>query len=339
MREFESQKGPPFDIRFYSVQRVSIETTPSLLSVRLSVQCLTPLLVQKNVIELVDLTSELQDAKGSVPSRVSPSLAKEARTRLEASGHKFLQLKRLTLDMTEDSQIPMISGNNSFLSSFDLVAVQPSTEKILLAAAQSLEIDLISFDVTRRLNFRIRTAVARQAVDNGIMFEICLGDSLRDSSSRKNAIANARRVVEATKGKNIIITTGASDPLLLRGPYDLINLAHLCGFEAAAAKKALVQNPRALLLHAMTRKTYKGVADMQLVSQLTEHMKWTIPEQYSFEDGMAMALDKADNEESEDTESHAMEVDEPEASSSATPKAIEGFSRKEGSKGKRKRPE
>lgn len=268
--------------------------------------------VQQNPIEVVKLEEELAlSLERAKQSRIKPETAKEACSRLEASGRKFLQLKRVTIDLAEDAQVPALSSNNPLLSQFDLVAVQPSSEKLLLMAVQSTEIDIVTFDASKKLNFRIRTAVARQAVDNGIMFEICFGDAMRDAQSRKNAISNARRIVDATKGKNIIISSGASDPLLLRGPYDLINLAHLFGLEAAAARRCLAQNGRALILHAMTRKTARGILDLQSIASLEEHMKWTVPELAQLEH--STLHDGLDQDEHLDS----MDVDAPLPSSSA----------------------
>lgn len=233
--------------------------------------------------------------------------------------------------MTEDAQIQTISPNNSHLSAFDIVAVQPATEKLLLSAVQSTEIDLITFDATKRLTYRIRTAVVRQAVGNGIMFEICLNDALRDPSARKNAVSNAKRIIEATKGKNIIITSGASEPLLLRGPYDLINLAHFFGLEAAAARKCLVQNPRALVLHALTRKTHRGVVDMHHIADLDRYLQWTTQERAE------LSLDKQEPTKSSKKQSSAMDVVDD--SEEAAPASLSSHSDPKKTKGKRKRVE
>lgn len=226
--------------------------------------------------------------------------------------------------MTEDSQVQTISANNPSLAAYDIVAVQPASEKLLLSAIQSTEIDLITFDVTKRLTYRIRTPVARQALDNGIMFEICIGNSLMDPQTRKTAISNAKRIVEATKGKNIIISSGTADCLLLRGPYDLINLASFFGLSPSDARKCVLNNPRELVLHALTRKTHRGVVDMTLVSQLDASMRWTVQER-----SMLSAVPSSSQSES------AMDLDEP--ISAATEASSSAPSDPKKSKGKRKR--
>jgi ribonuclease P/MRP protein subunit RPP1 len=278
------------------------------------------------------------------------ALVKEAMARLDASGKRFLQFKRVTIDMSQDSQIQSISANNPLLSAFDIVAVQPMTEKLFLAAVQSTEIDLISFDATKRMNYRIKTAVARQAVDSGIMFEICFKDALRDPQARKTAFSNARRIIEATKGKNVVISSGAKEAILLRGPYDLINLSHIFGLEASIARKALSQNPRAVLLHAQTRRSYRGVVDLHQIADLEEHMKWTVPALGKQAQNSMMGLMDAeaelsgDDEDSEEDETGAtslsfhMDIDTPQASSSMPVlTSSKGSLPEKKAKGKRKR--
>lgn len=239
----------------------------------------------------------------------------------------LIQLKRVTVDMTDESQIQTISANNASLTAFDIVAVQPATEKLLLSAIQSTEIDLITFDVTKRLTYRIRTPVARQALDNGIMFEICIGDALTDPQTRKTAISNAKRIVEATKGKNIIITSGTAEPLLLRGPYDLINLANFFGLSTSDARKCLTNNPRELVFHALTRKTHRGVVDMTLITKLDTSLRWTVQEK-----ALLMAAPSSSANEA------SMDLDEPLNASSA-PGSSNASSDPKKAKGKRKRDE
>lgn len=236
------------------------------------------------------------------------SLYNEAKNVLGTKKLPFVQLKRITIVLKEDHQIHSISSQNNFLSSFDIVAAQPSTEKTFLACVQSNQIDVISFDANQKLNFHIKTSVARQALKKGIHFEINFNDALKNSSSLKNCISNARRIVEATKGKNIIISSGASEPLLLRAPYDFINLGSLFGMEAASSKKALSNNPRDVVLHAKTRNTYMGILSID-EGPLKPNQEWMNPETNSNyhqenksikKDQDVFGLQSEESEESED---------------------------------------
>ena len=62
------------------------------------------------------------------------------------------------------------------------------------------------------------------AISRGLMFEINYSDAIRDSTARKNMIANAFQLMRVTKGKNIIISSNARDILELRGSFDVLNL-------------------------------------------------------------------------------------------------------------------
>lgn len=45
-----------------------------------------------------------------------------------------------------------------------------------------------------------------------------------DTSSRKHLIANVLNLIRVSKGKNLILTSGATTPLEMRGAYDMANL-------------------------------------------------------------------------------------------------------------------
>jgi ribonuclease P/MRP protein subunit RPP1 len=45
-----------------------------------------------------------------------------------------------------------------------------------------------------------------------------------DAAARRNVIANALAVVRVTKGRNLLLSSGATKALELRGPYDAANL-------------------------------------------------------------------------------------------------------------------
>jgi ribonuclease P/MRP protein subunit RPP1 len=136
------------------------------------------------------------------------------------------------------------------LATFDIVAVQPNTESLLLKCCQSSEIDIISLDLAQRLSFPLKTSILSQAVDKGIFFEVNIASILKDSLSRRHLIANVGQLVRATRGRNLIFSSGATSAMLLRGPYDLVNLGSIFGIEGALLKRSLSENPRATILHA-----------------------------------------------------------------------------------------
>jgi len=61
---------------------------------------------------------------------------------------------------------------------YDIVAVVPKTEAMLLKCCQSTEIDIISLDLTKRIPFPLKQAVLSQAMDHGIYFEVTMSGLL-----------------------------------------------------------------------------------------------------------------------------------------------------------------
>ena len=58
-------------------------------------------------------------------------------------------------------------------------------------ACTSLDVDLITFDLARRLPFRLRPAALAAAVKRGMALELCYAPALRDEASRRNLFGNA----------------------------------------------------------------------------------------------------------------------------------------------------
>ncbi|RKP14090.1 RNase P subunit p30, partial [Piptocephalis cylindrospora] len=136
--------------------------------------------------------------------------------------------------------------------SFDLIAIRPGDEASFIAACTMDQeaIDIISVDLSRRLNFHFKYSQVGQAVQRGIYFEICYGSAIHDAASRRQLISNAQGLVRASRGRNILISSGASHALSLRGPSDVMNLASLFNMSPNEARDALVTTPRRIILHA-----------------------------------------------------------------------------------------
>ncbi|XP_013878777.1 ribonuclease P protein subunit p30 isoform X2 [Austrofundulus limnaeus] len=111
---------------------------------------------------------------------------------------------------------------------FDLLAVQPTTEKLFHAACMLYDIDIICITVTEKLPFFFKRAPIYGAIDRGLVFEISYAAAIRDSTMRRYTIANALCLMESCKGKNVILSSAAVKALELRGPYDITNLCSVC---------------------------------------------------------------------------------------------------------------
>ncbi len=71
-----------------------------------------------------------------------------------------------------------------FTNQYDILAVQPMTEKTLLHACSNLECDIITLDLSTRLPFFLKRSTLGIAIERGIFFEITYGASLRGMISK-----------------------------------------------------------------------------------------------------------------------------------------------------------
>ncbi|EWC45218.1 hypothetical protein DRE_05945 [Drechslerella stenobrocha 248] len=169
-------------------------------------------------------------------------------------------LRRATVILDDPSQN---YGLASLSNNFDIVAVRPTDEKLLLQACTNLECDLISLDLSIRYPFHFKYKVLGQAISRGIRFEITYAASINDSNARRNLLSNAAALIRATKGKGVIVSSEARAAAQCRAPFDVINLATLWGLNQEKGNAAIVNGPRAVMLQAkMKRQSFRGVIDV-----------------------------------------------------------------------------
>ncbi|KAJ1018994.1 hypothetical protein NDA16_004797 [Ustilago loliicola] len=189
------------------------------------------------------------------------------------------QLSRLTLVLDDQSMAKSGSGwvtnNANALQSYDLLAVRPTTEAafqhacLTLSELKPFSIDIISLDfgAQPRLPFFLKRSTVNAALENGVQFEITYAQAVSEdgSKARKNLISGARDLLRVTNGKGVFFSSGATEALSLRAPYDVINLGAIFGLNPSAARDAISSNCRSLLLRSQTRKTYRGVVSHPVV--------------------------------------------------------------------------
>ncbi|CEM36652.1 unnamed protein product [Vitrella brassicaformis CCMP3155] len=181
----------------------------------------------------------------------------------------FVQLRRLTCvfshpnQVTQINQISRMSVNGDREGGgYDLLARQPTDEKAWLTVCQSCDCDIVSLDFTSgRMPFPIRRAQLGLAVSRGMFFEIQIGAALRDSAARRNLFANIQSLVRFVPMTRILLTSGASCGLELRGPYDVANLAAVVGIgKGPLACKACVSDVPLAAVHKGAQRRSSGGA-------------------------------------------------------------------------------
>ncbi|TKY84711.1 hypothetical protein EX895_005791 [Sporisorium graminicola] len=205
--------------------------------------------------------------------RTRASIKGKAKTQPFRDASGLTQLSRLTLVLDDQSMAKSGSGwvtnNATALQSYDLLAVRPTNEAafqhacLTLSELKPFSIDIISLDfgAQPRLPFFLKRSTVNAALENGVQFEVTYAQIVSDdgTKARRNLISGARDLLRATNGKGVFFSSGATDALSLRAPYDVINLGAIFGLNPSAARDAISNNCRSLILRSQTRKTYRGV--------------------------------------------------------------------------------
>ncbi|PRW21018.1 ribonuclease P complex subunit [Chlorella sorokiniana] len=175
--------------------------------------------------------TELQELLAAVQGVREALAAAELRTAAGRGGrhgdpYTVRQLTRINIP-ADDPAVAQAACASAIARGYDLVAVQPQTERLFQLACASLECDLISVDLSRRLPYRFKPALVKAALARGLHFEICFAPALREAGARRQLFANALALARETRGRGLVISSGARSYMELRGPLDVINLATL----------------------------------------------------------------------------------------------------------------
>jgi len=177
---------------------------------------------------------------------------------------------RLTFPLTDAIQLNRMSAGH--VLAYDVIAVEPANEKLFHKVCTEAEnVDVVTFNYNNTNNnnnndrgtappYKIQPGIVKVAQERGIHFEINVSPGLRSSANcKQNLISYARKIVAATKGKNVLLSCGALKPSEVRGPYDLMNLGVLFGMNQSQAKDAVTKNFDAVLRHSLSRQSGGGV--------------------------------------------------------------------------------
>ncbi|GFR44572.1 hypothetical protein Agub_g5847, partial [Astrephomene gubernaculifera] len=92
------------------------------------------------------------------------------------------------------------AGNGAvgdIVRSYDIVSITPKNERVLHQAATSLEVDVVSLELSQRLPLKLRPPTIKAALRRGIYFEICYAPALREPTARRNFFCNTQALVRA----------------------------------------------------------------------------------------------------------------------------------------------
>ncbi|MEM1514588.1 MAG: RNase P subunit p30 family protein [Candidatus Bathyarchaeia archaeon] len=133
---------------------------------------------------------------------------------------------------------------------FEVIAVECTTKEVTMQAAKDWRVDLLtltSYDPTEHF-FGI--SEAKLASEKNAALEINMSILLYSKGQiRINLFKVLRRSILTAKKYDvpIVISSGASKPSMIRRPEDYAFLAYLIDLDLHNAKKALSENPRAIV--------------------------------------------------------------------------------------------
>jgi RNase P/RNase MRP subunit p30 len=168
------------------------------------------------------------------------------------------------LDLAPRSSGELLAGLRRFRRRFEVVSVLCNSKPVARQAAKDRRVDLLcfrSFDSSKRFFDR---AEAELASASSAAFEIDLAQILSSFECRSGVgvFSRLRREVATANsfGVPLVISSGASEPLLLRKPKDYAALTLLFGLDESRAKEALSINPRAIVERSRRKQSADYVA-------------------------------------------------------------------------------
>ncbi|CDW56318.1 hemK methyltransferase family [Trichuris trichiura] len=248
---------------------------------------------------LVETASETASELGSskkkkrktsfeVPKPLDIDISNVDTSALQANGKSLRIYSRLTIIASDHELLQQVMKHpNTTL--YDLLAICPLSEQVFNICIEKQVIDIISTDMVTRQNWLLKRKTLKKAVRAGKMVEISYKPALTDSFQRVDSIAHGSRLFSAAGRDGIILTSRASRPIELRGPYDVINIGYLFGMTTMEARHAISVVPKKLLLRAESKKCAQGALVSIPVDQLPREDIEKLSEVPEFKAEMSLA--------------------------------------------------
>lgn len=188
-----------------------------------------------------------------LPQRLAPGGGPRA-----VAATRLTQLTRLTVATGDPGEAAAALGPGGPLraAGWGLVAVRPLSDRVLAAAASSLDVDIIAFDLSTRPPFKLAPKVLAAAVKRGIALELRYAPALAGDAPRRAWLTHGALLAGACRGSGggIVLSSGAARGDRLRGPRDAAALGQCCGLTAAAALSSVSAAPAAIVRAAQERR-------------------------------------------------------------------------------------
>ncbi|CAF0907312.1 unnamed protein product [Brachionus calyciflorus] len=141
---------------------------------------------------------------------------------------------------------------------FDIIALEPVDSQVLLyLCSNNFNADIIS--ITSGIDCGLTDKHLTRPLNNavsafGLTFELNYSPSISSSTERRDFIMAGRCLTFNTKSKGLIISSGASNSLNLRGPYELLNLVKLFDINERESHQIIRHTPHQVITNSFCRK-------------------------------------------------------------------------------------
>jgi ribonuclease P/MRP protein subunit RPP1 len=184
---------------------------------------------------------------------------------------------RITIKVDDPSQCQNIS---KFQQIFDIIAVEPITEKSFQSTISNLDVDIISFNLQERLPCYMKHKALGSAIEKGMFFEIKYTDFL-NNKNRPQSISNAKQIIRASRNRGMIISSGCTidKPYQLRNSNNVIPILKMLGIDSNRCNQMFKDWSLKVLLNGRLRiKSYKQTicinGENNLIDNNLESKNW-----------------------------------------------------------------
>ncbi|TQV96869.1 ribonuclease P complex subunit Pop2 [Cordyceps javanica] len=191
-----------------------------------------------------------------------PQLPSSSSTGTQTSSLPSAVLHRATFPLADPSAPNYRLG--ALAAVYDVLAVRPTTGEAFQNACLTLDVPIISLDLTQHHRFHFRPKPCMAAVARGVRFEVCYAQLLNaDARGRAAFIGNVTGLFRATRGRGIVVSSEARSALGLRAPADVVNLLGVWGLPNDKGLEGLRSLPRSVVVNeGMKRNGFRGIVEV-----------------------------------------------------------------------------
>lgn len=186
---------------------------------------------------------------------------------------------RITIVIDEPSAGQSLS---KLQSAFDVVSVLPTSEKALMLACSNLDIDVLTFEYTKRLPAFLKHKTIGSAVSRGVKLEFVYAGLVTGASenTRAQCLNSVTQLVRASRHQNLVVSSGAKGSIGVRAFKDVYGMLELVGFKRSMERDVMEKSSRVLLSGRLRRLSYKQTVMVgeDVVEETGKGMKRSITE-------------------------------------------------------------